>query len=172
MNYKHILSAIIISLFLVFNAQAAATKVAVMDVQKIVTGCKAGKAAGVRFENKMKEAQAKVQADQDNLEKLKAEIEKKKSVWSEEKTNQKIAEYQKTGRKLQDDLQKSRAKLKQLHDKELEPILKALEKVVAEYGKTNGYTVILDIKSGVVYHDISARVTDDILKKLDKAMAK
>ena len=159
-------------MFIAFNVQAASSKVGVIDVQKIVSGCKAGKAAGVRFENKMKEAQAKVQADKDNLEKLRAEIEKKKSVWSEDKTKQKVAEYQKAGRKLQEDFQQSRAKLKQLHDKELEPILKALERVVAEFGKKNAYTVILDVKGGVVYHDISARVTDDTLKKLDKAMAK
>ncbi len=174
MNYKHILAAVVFSLLLAFsvNVQAAASKIGVMNVQKVVTTCKAGKAAGVRFEAKMKEAQEKLKKDGQALEKLKAEIEKKKSVWSEEKTKKKIGEYQRQFRALQMEGQESRANLKKLHDQELQPILKALEKVVAEYGKKNGYTVILDVKAGVVYHDPSVRVTDDILKNLDKAMAK
>jgi len=174
MNYKHTLSAVIFSLFLLFSVsvQAAPTKIGVMDVQKIVTGCKAGKAASARFEKKMKDTQAQLQNDGKELEKLREEIEKKKSVWSEEKTKQKIGEYQSRFRELQLKGQEKRANLKKLHDQELKPILEAFEKVVTEYAKKNGYALILDTNAGAMYYDASVVVTDALLKKLDKALAK
>jgi outer membrane protein len=62
--------------------------------------------------------------------------------------------------------------MKTLQDKELEPILKALEKVVSAYGKANGYTAIMDSKSGVVYFDEKIDISDAIIKKLNGELAK
>lgn len=174
MNYRQTLlaTALVFVTFFASAAYAADTKIGVMNVQQIVTESKAGKAARGRFEIQMKGFQDKFKADQETLAKLKAEIEKKKSVWSEDKKTEKIREYQVKGRELQTAGEESRFKLKQIQDQELEPILKALEGVVAEFGKSNGYTVILDSKSGVVYHDDSIQLTNDILKKLDAVMPK
>ncbi len=61
--------------------------------------------------------------------------------------------------------------MKQLQDKELEPILKSLEKVVETYGKDQGYTMILDSKNGVIFFDKTIDLSDSIVKLLDKAMA-
>ena len=62
--------------------------------------------------------------------------------------------------------------MKQLQDKELEPILKALEKVVDTFGQENGYTAIMDSKGGVIYFDKKIDVSDAIVQKLNEAMAK
>ena len=61
--------------------------------------------------------------------------------------------------------------MKSLQDKELEPILKALETVVNKYGKDNGYTAIMDSKNGVVYFDEKIDISDVIIKKLNGALA-
>ena len=174
MNYKQILfaTAIVLLSFSASTVYAAATKIGVINVQEIITECKAGKAARSRFEKEMKTLQDSLKKDQENLEKLKAEIEKKKSVWSEKKTGEKIRDFQVKGREFQAKGNETRFKVKQIQDKELAPILKALDGVVAKYGKANGYTVILDQKSGVVFSTPAAQLTDKILKKLDAIMPK
>jgi outer membrane protein len=82
-----------------------------------------------------------------------------------------VREYQKSGRELQAKTDDARFEMKQLQEKELEPILKALEKVVEKYGKENRYTVIMDSKNGVIYFDDALEVSDAITKKLNEAMA-
>ena len=150
----------------------AETKIGVMNVQKIITLCDAGKSAKGRFEAKMKELQGKFQSEQDTLVNLQQEIEKKSSAWSEEKKTDKAREFQKLRRELKEKNDDANFELKQLQEKELQPILKALEGVVDAYGKKNGYTAILDVKGGVIYYDKSVEISDEIVKDLNVAMKK
>jgi outer membrane protein len=171
---KKSFQAVVIASVLLFAAQgamAAELKLGVMNVQKIIVGCKAGKAAKERFDVKMKDLQSSFTGEEADLKKLQAEIKKKSSAWSEEKKAEKVREFQKSGRELQAKTEDARFEMKQLQDKELEPILKSLEKVVEKYGKDQGYTMILDSKSGVIFYDKTTDVSDSIMKLLDKAMA-
>ena len=151
---------------------AADLKLGIMNVQQIIVTCDAGKAAKGRFDAKMKELQGKFKGEEDSLKALQEEIKKKSSAWSEEKKTEKVREFQKDGRELQAKTEEARFEMKQLQDKELEPILKALEEVVNKYGKDNGYTAIMDGKNGVVFYDPAIDITDIIVKKLNGALAK
>ncbi|MGB3209564.1 MAG: OmpH family outer membrane protein [Desulforhopalus sp.] len=165
----------LISLMLCFaasNCFSADLKIGVMNVQKIIVGCDAGKAAKERFDKKMKELQSTFKSEEEALKELQAEIKKKSSAWSEEKRAEKVREFQKSGRELQAKTEDARFEMKNLQDKELEPILKALEKVVDQYGKDNGFTAIMDAQNGVVYFDKSVDISDAIVKKLNGALAK
>lgn len=158
--------------FAVNNVLAADLKIGIMNVQKIIVTCDAGKEAKIRFEEKMKALQASFKEEEDALKGLQAEIKKKSSAWSEEKKAEKVREFKKNGRELQAKTEDARFEMKQMQDKELEPILKALEKVVAQFGKDNGYTAIMDSKSGVIYFDEKVDISDVVVKKLNEAMAK
>ena len=174
MAYKRILSAGVVFLLAYFTTSscfAADLKIAVINVQKIIISCESGKAAKERFDVKMKELQGGFKKEEEALKILQDEIKKKSSAWSEEKKAEKVREYQKNGRELQAKTDDARFEMKQLQDKELEPILKALEKVVDKYGKEKGYTAILDSKNGVVYFDETIEVSDAITKRLNEAMA-
>ena len=159
-------------LFAAQGAMAADAKFAVMNVQKIIVGCKAGKAAKERFDIKMKDLQSSFKDEENDLKELQAEIKKKSSAWSEEKKAEKVRELQKSGRELKAKTEDARFEMKQMQDKELEPILKALEVVVEKYGKDQGYTMILDSKNGVLFYDKTIDISDNIVKLLDKEMAK
>lgn len=153
-------------------AQAADLKIGVMNVQKVIVLSDAGKEAKVRFEIRMKELQGKFKGEEDTLIALQKDIEKKSSAWSEEMKSEKVREFQKLQRELRAKTEDARFELKQLQDKELEPILKALEGVVDKYGKDNGYTAILDSKNGVIYYNNTIDVSDTVVKQLNAAMAK
>ena len=161
-----------IACFSANDAFAAEIKIGVMNVQKIIVACDAGKEAKVRFEQKMKGLQDSFKEEENALKALQDEIKKKSSAWSEEKKAEKIRVFQKSGRELQAKTEDARFEMKQLQDKELEPILKALEKVVETFGKENGYTTIMDSKSGVIYFDKKVDISDVIVQKLNEAMAK
>ena len=60
--------------------------------------------------------------------------------------------------------------LRQLRDKELEPILKMLQTVVNTYGEKNGYSVILDSKVAVLYAAPSIDLSDVVKEELNKRM--
>ena len=160
-----------LSCFVASNCISADLKIGVMNVQKVIVECDAGKAAKARFDTKMKELQAKFKAEEEALKDLQEEIKKKSSAWSEDKKAEKVREFQNKGRDLQAKTEQARFEMKKLQDKELEPILKALEKVVDDYGKKNGYSTIMDDKNSVIYFDKSLDITDVIVKKLNGELA-
>ncbi len=173
-SQRNLLAGLLV-LFVCFTANScfsAALKIGVMNVQKIIVECDAGKAAKGRFDKKMKELQASFKGEEEALKALQAEIKKKSSAWSEEKKAEKVREYQKNGRELQVKTEEARFEMKKMQDQELEPILKALEEIVNTYGKDNSYTAIMDSKNGVVYFDPAVDVSDIIVKKLNGALAK
>jgi len=158
--------------FFADGVKAADMKIGVMNVQKIIIQCEAGKEGKARFEVKMKELQGKFKQEEETLTALQKEIEKKNSAWSEETKAAKARDFQKMKREFQTKTDDARYELKQLQDKELEPILKALEGVVEKFGKSNGYTAIFDSKNGVIYFDQAIDVTDKIVTELNKSMPK
>lgn len=171
---KNLLQAVIVAALFIFGTQsamAADIKLGVMNVQKIIVECKAGKEAKARFDVKMKDLQSTFKDEEADLKKLQAEIKKKSSAWSEEKKAEKVREFQKNGRELQAKTEDARFEMKQLQDKELEPILKSLEKVVEKYRKDKGYTMIFDSKNGVISFDPTIDISAAVVKLLDTAMA-
>lgn len=170
---KNLLAVLVFSLisFAATGCFSADVKIGIMNVQRIIVECEAGKAAKSRFDVKMKELQSTFKSEEDALKGMQDEIKKKSSAWSEEKKAEKVREFQKSGRELQAKTEDARFEMKTLQDKELEPILQALEKVVHKFGKENGYTAIMDSKNGVIYFDEKIDISDTIIKKLNGALS-
>ncbi len=161
-----------VSIAAVGSSGAAEMKIGVMNVQQVLTSSVAGKAAKEKFDAKMKELQDKFKLEEEELLAMQKDIEKKSSAWSEETKQEKVLEFQKRRRELQNKADDGRTELKVLQDKELAPILKALEKVVDTYGSANGFTVILDAKNHVIYFDESIDVSEKLILELNAAMKK
>lgn len=152
------------------TARAEAQKIGVMNIQKVLIESSAGRKAKAVFEKRMKELQKKFKKEQTSLIALQKEIEKKSSAWSKEKKGEKVRELQLKQRELQVKSEDAKMELKQLQDKELEPILKMLQTVVNSYGEKNGYAMILDSKVSVLYADGSVDLSSEIKEELDKRM--
>ncbi len=147
-------------------------KMGVVNVQKVIALSSAGKAAKTRLDEKLKGLRSSLKENEDRAKGLQQEIEKKSSVWSEEKKAEKIREFQKIKRELKAKSEDASFEVKQFQDKELEPILKTLDGIITQYGKDNGYALLSDSRAGFLYVDEAVDVTDEIIKLLDKAMAK
>lgn len=151
----------------VSDVQAEAQKIGVMNIQKVLLESTAGQKAKGVFEKRMKELQAKFKTEQEELAALQKEIEKKSSAWSKEKQNEKVREFQTKQRELQVKSEDAKMELRQLQDKELEPILKMLQTVVNSYGEKEGYSLILDSKVAVLYSDKAVDISSEVKKELD-----
>ena len=83
-----------------------------------------------------------------------------------------MRDFQRKRREAQEKAEDARFELKAMQDKELDPILKTLEKVVKDYGEANGYSLLIDSRSGVLHAAKGIDITDQIIVELDAAMAK
>ena len=149
------------------SVQAETQKIAVMNVQKVLLLSSAGQKAKGIFEKRMKELQSKFKTEQEALVALQKEIEKKSSAWSKDKKGEKIRELQLKQREMQMKSEDAKMELRQLQDKELEPILKMLQTVVNTYGEKEGYSLILDSKVAVLYSDSAVDISEAVRKELD-----
>ncbi len=152
------------------TVQAETQKIGVMNIQKILLQSSAGQKAKAVFEKRMKEIQNKFKKEQESLVALQKEIEKKRSVWSKEKQGEKVRELQLKQREMQMKSEDAKMELRQLQDKELEPILKMLQTVVNSYGEKNGYSLILDSKVSVLYANPAVDISEAVKKELDARM--
>ncbi len=151
-------------------ANAAETKVGVMNIQRVLLESIAGQKAKAIFEKRMNELKTKFQDEQDAIVALQQEIEKKSSAWSKDKQAEKVRELQTKQREMQVKSEDAKMELRQLQDKELEPILKMLQTVVDTYGEKDGYSVILDSKVAVLYASPENDISEAVKKELDKRL--
>ena len=165
---RSILSAILIgSLMLGGTAFAVESKVGSVDVQKILLLSEAGKDAKEQLALKAAKYEAEKNVKEEELKKLKTELEKQSVLLSESARNakekdyqQKLKEYQRFLKDAQDDLQ---AKNDELTNRIVEEIVR----VVQDFGRKNGYTFVFVKNESMIYIDDKVDLTDELLKQFN-----
>ena len=154
-------------------------KIATISIQKILGTSKAALEAQKILQAEVDKYQAKFKADEDALTSMKNDIEKKGSAWSEEVRAEKEREYQKKLRDYGVKTEDAKLEMQQLEKRHMEPILKQLHNIIAEFGKKNGYALILENtmkglsnRTGLLYADDTFDVSDQIQKELDSRLKK
>lgn len=173
------LTICIMSLTLTEQVYAAENKIATISLQDVLSMSKAGQQAQKDLESKVQEFQDKFAPEQKELEDLGAEIEKKRSVWSQDVLAEKERNYQKLMREYKLKTDDAQYELKQMEKKVMEPLLKDLHEIIAEYGKQQNYTLIfentrkgLSSRIGLLYAADDIDISDAVLKLLDERYGK
>lgn len=149
-------------------ANEGATKIATMDLKKVLEASKAGQTAQATVKQKYEEYQAKLSKKEEALLALKDEIEKKRTVWSDDVRNQKERDFKRGVQDLDEESKYANNDMKDFEKKQIEPLLKELDGIIDEYGKAQGLAVILDTTRGVVYQDEALDISAKIAAELDK----
>jgi outer membrane protein len=146
---------------------AADVKLGSVDMQKVLLLSDAGKEAKEQLSIKAAKYEAEKNVKEEDLKKLKGELEKQSVLLSEsarmtkEKDyQQKLKEYQRFMKDAQDDLQAK-------NDEFTNRIVDEIVKVVQEFGRKNGYSYIFVKNEGMLYLDEKVDLTDDILKQFN-----
>ncbi len=148
--------------------------IATVKIQEILSQARAGIEAQKILQKKAATFQSDIQQEQENLMSLQNQIEMKSSVWTKDIRDEKERDYQRKLRALQMRSEDAKYEFRQLEKKVMEPILKALNDVIVEVGKKNGYTVILAneaqglaSRSGLLYANESLDISNLIVKELN-----
>jgi outer membrane protein len=150
-------------------AQGAPTsKIAFVDVQRVLARSAGGAAAREQMERERATMQKQVDGHRVELEKLKDELEKKGQLLSADARKEKQESLERKVRdvrRLVDDLQKELQKKEQ---DLLGRVLRDLDGVIQKIGKEKGYLLIVERKQGgIVYGAAEADLTDEIIRLYD-----
>ena len=151
---------------------ADAMKIGYVDLQKALNMSSAGKAAKEKMKAKFKDYDADVQKRQEELKKLKDDLEKQALLLSAEARaakerdyQQKVKDYQRLTKDIQEELQQTDADYTR-------KILEEIFKVVQQIGKQEGYTMILEkTESSILYANDGIDMTDRVIQAYDRQPA-
>jgi outer membrane protein len=142
-------------------------QIVTVNIQDVLLGSEAGQEVKKVLEGKVGEFQDKFQKEQGEVDALRAEIEKKGTVWSQEVKEEKERDYQKRVRDMQLKSEDAQFEMQQLEKQVMSPILNELQKVIKEVGEKNGYAMIIDSRAGLLYVDEALDISEIVKKELD-----
>ena len=164
---KSILAVGVLSFFILTGASSAAdvAKIGVVDFQKILEVSNAGKTAQVEINKQGKQMESDLKDRGAEIEEIEKKIDRESMVMSKEVREEKQREMRiKIGdfKALQ---QKYMEDFKALENRIIGRIQKEVVELVQEIGKKEGYTLIVERRTGgVVYAPTSIDITDAVIQ--------
>ena len=160
---------------LVFSCSVALAqeriKIGFIDIQRIIAESQAGKKAKDRFQAQVKKAEADVQKERQDLERLKGDLDKKGPLLKEEERRNLEADFQKRSVSLQRTMGDYQQDLQRKNNEMMAEILKELEQVVTEIGKADKFTLILE-RSQILYSDQATDITSRVIEVYNSRVKK
>ena len=154
-------------------AVAADTKIAFVDLQKALNLSAEGKAAKEKITAKVKDYEGTIDKRQQELKKLKDDLEKQAVLLSEEARAAKERDYQAKLKDFQRFTKDVQDELQQQDADHTNRIIEKMVSLIQEVGKREGYDLIIERNSGgVVYGADKVDLTDLILKEFDARFKK
>jgi outer membrane protein len=146
-------------------------KVGFIDIQRVISESQAGKRAKERFQAQVKKAESDVIKERQDLEKLKADLDKKGPLLKDEERRNLEADYQRRSVNLQRSMTDHQQELQQRNNEMMSDILKELEQIVNEIGKADKFTLILE-RSQILYSDQGIDITSKVIETYNSRMKK
>lgn len=162
-----VVAALIGALFVAGIARAEESKIGSVDIQKILLMSDAGKAAKEQLAMKAAKYEAEKNAKEDELKKLKNELEKQSVLLSETARSAKEKDYQQRLKEYQRFLKDAQDDLQSKNDELTNKIVEEIVKLIQEYGRKNTFSAIFVKNESMVYIDEKIDLTDELLKEFN-----
>ena len=164
------LFAVIVMGTFIASAAQAELKIGVVDLQRAMELSEAGQKAKAAFQKKVDKVQQDLKAKQDELSKLKDELDRQSVLLSDEARLEKQSSYQlglKDFKRLYEDAQEE---LRREDAKLSEKILKDLQEVIDAYGEKEKYDLIMEkTQSGLIHRNADLDITNKIILLYDES---
>ena len=142
-------------------------KVGFVNVQKAISLSKRGEKARGAFQSAVRAREQALRKEQLAIEKERKTLEKQAVLMKESERTKaqrrfqlRLRDYERKKRDIQEELR--------LREREMtDEILKDLQKVITEVGKTGKFTMILE-RSQVLYTDKGTDITDEVIKRYNE----
>jgi len=160
---KYWLVVILLALSASLGAAQERIRIGFVDIQRVIGESQAGKRAKDRFQAQIKKAEADVIKERQDLERLRADLDKKGPLLKDEERRNMEADFQKRSVNLQRTIGDYQQDLRQKENEMMAEILKELEGVVNDLGKAEKFTVILE-RSQILYSDQGTDITTRVIE--------
>jgi outer membrane protein len=160
-----LLAVLAISALVPEKSAAQATKIAVVDLQRAITETEDGRKAKERLKKVFDGRQKELDKKQQDLKKLKDELEQQKNVLSRDALEVKVESYQKQLVELQQVYMDYQRELAEKEGELTKVIVERMERILRRIGQTDGYSLIIDRASGVIYVPTNLDLTDVLIQR-------
>ena len=138
-------------------------KVGFVNIQKAISQSKRGESARETFQSAIKAKEETLRKEKQTIERQKQNLEKQAILMKESERVKAQRRFQLRVRDYERKMRDVREELA-LREREMtDEILKDLQKVITEVGKTGKFTMILE-RSQLLYTDKGTDITDDVIK--------
>lgn len=151
----------------------AEEKIGFVSFQEVITTSHAGKAQADEFKKIMEKDRAGLQEKENELKKLKEEIEKQRTTLKEDALKKKEAEFEKRLRDFQVSANDFNNDLRQREQEIFRKLIPEIMKIVKSMAEQGKYTMIVDpMVSQLPYYAPDHDLTKKVIEEFDKATAK
>ena len=167
---KALFLAVMITLVAAVSAQAAAEKIAIFNSRAVAANSEPLINASKKVNNQYLPEKQKLETQNKALQKQAEELQKQRAAISREAYAEKNEAFMRAKRNFEDAYQSYGRKVEAALLRVDQEFTGRLVQAVQEYGMRKNYAAVIDvIAGGVIYHDKSVDVTDDIIKEVARA---
>ncbi len=161
-----LLSLFMISTVSNYVSAADKVKLAFVDLRRALNETTEGKAAMAKLTKMKNKLQKGIESDEKKIMDMKATLEKQQKILTKEAMQKKVEEYYAAVNELQQSYMQFQKELSAKEADYTQGILIKMQKILAEIGKSEGYTMIYDMSSGaVVWGPSHLDLTDQLIQK-------
>lgn len=161
---RKILATIVAVLIMSTSVFASELKLGYIDMQRALNGSEQGKEAKEQLAAKVKKFQDEINIKQEDLKKLKDELEKQGMLLSDSARASKERDYQNKLKDFQRFTKDAQDELQGKDEELTRRIIEGMEKVIQEFGRKNGFTFIFVKNESMLFVDEKADFTEEVLK--------
>jgi len=177
--WSHVLAAVgVLAPVLVMATAAApaaaqgALKLAVIDVNRIMTDSARGKAVLASIEKMQSERSAQLKTMNEELTDMQKRFQEGRLSLAEDKLAELQAQIEEKDRLFKRAREDAERDIQKRRADEIEKIESAVFPIINGLGKEGGYTMIFNkFQSGLVYADDAVDITNEVIKRLDGSAA-
>lgn len=165
-----ILPAVVFMVFSVgVSSSWAEQKIGFFDLEKVLSTSQWGKSVQEKLKKEEGQIRSQLQAKQEELSRMRDEVQSKQGKSTDESKKQKIKEFEQKRQEAEQFLFESNKKLQNLSEQLMKPLIDKIMEIVKDIAKKEKYDVVIEAKrAGMVYGDDKYDLTQKIIQELDK----
>lgn len=149
-------------------AKPAGVKIGVVNLQRVLNESDFGKQAKSSIEEIYKQKGALIESKASEKEKLTKDLEKQGMALSDDERKKRIDELDSLDSELKHMISDAETYMQKLDRQKKEEFVKVIDKIVGNYGKGEGYTMIVP-SDAVIYSQDGMDITDKIMALFNEA---
>ena len=160
---NRLMAALVPIVLMVAVPARAQVKLAYVDVQRALNECEAGKNAKAEFRTKVQGVEQRLQGEENDVARLKDELEKKGMLMKPEQRQNLQDEYVNKAKNFERNYKDSKDDLERKDQEITAMIIHDLAQVIRDVGEKSGYTMVME-KGSILWGTPSIDITDQVIR--------